>query len=341
MNILGLDFGTSLIKAVELKSDKSKSELISIAKASSKDIKLMSSSKEDMERSINFLTDFVMQNNFLGKSVNISVPQTLIYTTILKFPSLKDKELENAIKLQMEGLSPIPLEEASQTYQILPKYNEVEGTSVLVVVAPKSLTKKILDIATESGLRVNALEPEALAVSRSLLSEDSEEPTTLIVDIGHKSTNISIYSDFSIRFIRTLSTGFSAFVKSASQELSLESVQAEEYVKTYGFLSDKLEGKLKNATMPILSIILDEVKRAIAYYEKENPNSLVRRIILTGGGALVPGIIVNAANFLSVEVQIANPWNTITSLGKYKDRMSELESFAPLYSVALGLALKK
>jgi len=341
MNQLGLDLGSSVIKAVEVQREKSNTSLLKIAKADTTGINILSSSEADIKKAITFVTDFVMQNQLLGKYVTVSIPQALIFTKILSFPDLKGKDLEKAIEFEMVQESPIPLEDASKNYQILPSNaGKSDSTEVLVVIAPNMLTKKILNIVKSSGLQIQAIEPTSTANIRAIMDEERENPTTIIADIGEKNTDILIYSDFALRFTRSVSTGFESVVKAAAQDLNLEKVQAAEYVKSYGLLSDKLNGKIKDAVSPIMGVILNEIKRSITFYESRNSSNLVKRVVFCGGGSLIPGLVVYSANYLNTEVQIANPWNRLTSLGKYADRQKELEDIGPLFTTAVGLGLK-
>lgn len=342
MNQIGIDIGSYSVKGIESKIDGKKAELINIAKAAYPGLNVLSGSVEDEKRSIEFLSDFVVQNGFLGKYANIAIPEHLIYTTILNFPQLKPKDLENAIKLELGQNSPIPLEESSKTFQILPKTSKFEKEiSVLAVVAPNSLTSKVHNIFSSSGLRVMSIEPETVCTLRSLINEENEDtPTTLIANLGNKTSTLSIYSDFSIRFTRTLSLGFTTLVRSVSEGLKLETIQAEEYIKTYGFLGDKLNGKIKDAIAPLYTLTLEEIKRACTYFESRSYGNPVKRVILTGGLATIPGIVVHTANFLGIEVELANSWKRYSNLGKYKDRGAELSNGSPYFSTSVGASLK-
>lgn len=341
MNQIGLDIGNDTLKYVEVRPEKYGYSLVNVGKALSGKLGILADSQREKDTAKEYLTDFVVQNNLLGKYVNIAIPESLIFTRIITLPQLKGKELDNAVRIEAEQVSPIPLAEASMNFQQLPSMKPGDDKcEVLAVIAPKSLTKKLHELATGSGLRVKSIEPETSAICRGLIS-NKDNPPTLIINIGHTSSTIVVYSNDAVRLTRPFPTGFSSIVKAVSQELDLETVQAEEYVKTYGFLSDKLNGKIKQAINPIYAIILNEMKRAMTYFETRGYNESIKRVILSGGGALTPGIVVYTANFLNTEVQIADPWELYSDIGKYKDRTKELEDIAPLFSVASGLAQKQ
>ena len=62
-----------------------------------------------------------------------------------------------------------------------------------------------------------------------------------------------------------------------------------------------------------------------------------RYYLLTGDGALLPGLADYISKALNVNASIANPWMNISIDNKFKDIISKS---GPSYSVAIGLALK-
>lgn len=341
MNQIGLDIGNNMLKAVSVKIERNSVVLESVAKAASGKLGFLSDSEKDQKEAIEYLTDFVLQNGFLGKSVNISIPESLIFSRILQLPKLKDKDLNSAVRLEIEQDSPFPLSEASMTFQVLPAFaGRSETIDVLAVVAPKNLTEKLHKLLSSSGLKVSSIEPESIAMTRSLIDDTKQNPPTLIANIGHTTTSLAVYSNYAVRLTRPFPTGFNSLVKAVSQELDLEMIQAEEYVKTYGLTSDKLNGKIKTALNPVYAIILNEIKRAMTYFETRGYLDNVKRVVVCGGGSTIPGIVVYSANFLGTEVEVADPWEKFKDLGKYKDRKKELEDIGPIFTTAAGLALK-
>ena len=85
-----------------------------------------------------------------------------------------------------------------------------------------------------------------------------------------------------------------------------------------------------------MDTILAEMKRAIAYYQEKHREEQLGVIILSGGTARVPGMVVYMAENLGIEVQLANPW-----FGLIRDeRFRVLDNEGPVFSVAMGLAFR-
>ncbi|KKQ81661.1 MAG: type IV pilus assembly protein PilM [Candidatus Daviesbacteria bacterium GW2011_GWF2_38_7] len=137
---------------------------------------------------------------------------------------------------------------------------------------------------------------------------------------------------------RSISTGGMALTRSLAQHFNFEANQAEQYKKIYGLMEDQLEGKVFEALKPIIDIIAEEGKRMIRAFETKYPQNPIKRVVLSGGGAKMPGFVIYLANAFGLEVQEADPWYSIV---KDKESASRLVQDAPSYSVAVGLALRE
>jgi len=96
-------------------------------------------------------------------------------------------------------------------------------------------------------------------------------------------------------------------------------------------------GKVFEALKPVADIIVGESKRVIQAFEAKYPQDPIKRVVLSGGGAKMPGLVIYFANNLGLEVQEADPWY---SINKDKELVSKLSKDAPSYAVAVGLALR-
>jgi type IV pilus assembly protein PilM len=208
---------------------------------------------------------------------------------------------------------------------------------VLLVAAPLTLIERYMRILEIAGLDIYAFETEVIAISRALLPQDQASPATLIASIGASTTDLSIVDAQNIQFTRSIGTGGNALTRAISQQLGFEMAQAEEYKRSYGLLEDQLEGKIMNILKPVVDVMISEVERAILFYQTKHISSPVKRVVVTGGTAQLPGLVVYMASSLGIEVQLGDPWQGIIipdKLGKLTEDIQNKVS----YSVAIGLA---
>ncbi len=339
---VGLDIGFSSIKLVSLSKEGQSHKLISLGSIQTPQPGMVSDTDEGLEpvaQSIKKLMDATKTDQ---KEVVAALPESKIFTRVIDdLPYLSDNELSSAIRYAAEEFIPMPLADVNLNWQVLGRSdgkNKNTKTIVLIVASPKNFVAKYVRVLSLAGLSPKVLETEIIAVTRSLVGNNPFSPATLIVQLGSTTTDFATISKGLIWLTRSISTGGMALTRALAQHFSFEVVQAEEYKKVYGLLSDQLEGKVYEVLKPVVDIIVGESKRVIQAFDTKYPQNPIKRVVLSGGGAKMPGAVIYFANSLGLEVQEADPW---FSIAKDKALISKLSQDASSYSVAVGLALRE
>lgn len=336
--MVGLDIGSKTIKIVDLskQGDRFALSASGIVGYQGTSVEKMTDEKEmsSLGQIIKKLHD---QAGVSGKDVVVSLPEQQVFTRTIKFPMLTDAEIASAVKWEAEQYIPIPVAEAIIQHSILLR-NEKSvppGVVVLLVAAPRTVVEKYTKIVSLAGLNPVAVETELIALCRALAPP---QRTVLLVDLGASSTDIAIARDGLLSFSRSIPIAGEAFTRAVSQGLGVTGPQAEEYKKTYGLTQSQLEGKVKGALDPVLRLVVDEIKKAISYYQTEEKGEAPTAVIISGGSSGMPQIISAMTDLLGMEVIIANPFTRVVA---DPEVAKTLAPYAPLYSVAVGLAMRE
>ena len=339
---IGLDIGYTSIKAVVLSHKENPPRLLSVGHIASPQPGIVSEADLDLQSVSAAIKSLIEEINPPTKEVVIALPETKIFTRVVyDLPFLTDEELSQAIRYAAEEFVPMPIPEVNLYYQVIfrsPKKEPGSRTVVFVVASPKVTLEKYLRVLGQADLKVVAIETEMIAAARALVSFNAYSPTTLVVQMGATNTDFAIVSDGLILLTRSIATGGAALTRAISQSFNFEIVQAEEYKKVYGLVEDQLEGKLFRALVPVIDVVANEAKRVILAHETQNRQRPVKRVVLNGGGAHLPGLVSYFTNFLGLEVQEADPWAAINMEPDMKNKLSSEGAF---YSVAVGLAMKQ
>lgn len=338
---VGLDIGFSQIKVVSLEVDKDKGKLISLGTISSPTPGISSDADGDLEAVAAAIKKLFSAAKIDSREVVAALPESKVFTRVIDdLPYLTDQELSSAIRFASEEFIPMPLNEVNLNWQVLYRSSEKgkARTVVIVIASPKNVLSKYMKVLAMAGIGPKALETEIIAVTRSLVGNNPFSPATLIIQLGSTTTDFATVSKGLIWLTRSISTGGMALTRSLSQQFNFELSQAEQYKKTYGLLEDQLEGKVFEALKPVVDIIAGEARRVIQAYQIKYPQNGIKRAVLSGGGARMPGLVTYLASALGLEVQEADPWFLIS---KDKNLVSKLAQDAPSYSVAVGLALRE
>ena len=339
---VGLDIGFSSIKVVVLSHEQNPPKLLSLGHIATPQPGMISDADLDLEAVAKAIKNLIEEVNPPTKDVVAALPESKVFTRVIyDLPYLSDEELSQAIRYAAEEFVPMPIKDVNLYYQIIyrsPKKEPKARTIVFVIASPKTLIDKYIRVLQAADLKPIALETDMIASSRSLVSFNAFSPTTLLVQIGASTTDFAVVSEGVILLTRSIATGGVAFTRAIAQTFNFEVIQAEEYKKVYGLLEDQLEGKLYESLKPIIDVIAAESKRVILSHESQNKNRPVKRVVLTGGSAGLPGLVKYFTDFLGLEVQEADPWVGVSVDPNIK---SKLTSDGPFYAVATGLALRE
>ena len=125
-----------------------------------------------------------------------------------------------------------------------------------------------------------AIELEGFASSR-VLTGDSDK-TTLIVDIGSRSTTIAVAKSGFLKFTGQTDFAGASLTQTIASGLNIRVRRAEDLKKLRGLKGTGGEYELSTLMFPILDVIISEARRVKSNYEI-GYNEKIERIILTGG----------------------------------------------------------
>lgn len=339
---IGLDIGASSIKVVILAGKDRPPKLISLGKVLSPQPGIVSDADLDLENVANAIKNLLGEVKAPGQDVIIALPESKIFTRVIyDLPFLTNEELTQAIRFAAEEFVPMPIKDVNLNYQVIyrsPQKTPNARTVVFVIATPKVLLSKYLKVLQIADLKPAAVETEIIAVARALVTSNPYSPTTLLVQLSQSNTDLAVISEGLILLSRAIATGAGALTRIITQSFNFEASQAEEYKRVYGMLPDQLEGKVYQILKPVVDVIVAEARRVIQAHEAQNKQVPVKRVILTGGGAGLPGLVGYFAQSLGLEVQEADPFSQVAVDPKLKGKLT---SEGSLYSVAVGLAMKE
>ena len=336
---VGIDIGTSSIKVVELNSQGGSFALKSAGAVAYTGPEIDPNLKDEKEMAnMSAVIKKLMHDaKISSRDVVMSLPETQVFTRVMQFPLLNDQEIASAVKWEAEEYIPIPLSDAIVEHQILERRESSTPPSVLVLIIAvlRTLVERYVQILEKAGLNVVAVETELTSMIRSLAPAKG---TVMVVDFGSKSTDIAIAKDSQLYFTRSIPTAGQAFTRAVTQALNANPVQSEQYKKTYGLNPNQLEGKVGQALTPIMRTIAQEIKKAIHYYQMNLGGEVPTSVTFSGGSSAMPGLTPLFSNLLGMEVNMGSPFSRVKV---DESAMKTLANFAPLYSVAVGLAMRQ
>lgn len=334
---VGIDFGNHSVKAVEIKGLGTTSlELVNFGSQRTPHGVINSEDDVHQNQLADALKTLFSTGKIRNKLVVMALPEASVFTRFLEFPGVKEEELENAVYYQAKEYIPMSIDDVQMSYVSVGFNQEKNAHKVLLVAAPKKIINIYLTVAEKAGLQPIAIETESVAMGRAMFKSTGMKHVVML-DFGATSTDMSIMLDGQLVFSQSIAIGSDSLTQAVVNKFNFEYQQAEEYKRNYGVVEGILEGKMYATLSPILEAVLTEVRRGIEFYKNKTLASAPSNVLLSGDGALLPGLADYISKNLGVSAILSDPWKNIVVPDKFRNIVTKSASS---YSVAIGLALK-
>jgi type IV pilus assembly protein PilM len=343
---LGVDIGTTSIKIVEIKAGKKSPQLVNYGLLESSGYLARANQaiqtsglKIFEDDAVQLLKTLVKELGTSTKEVIASLPPFDVFMTMLDFPAMDPKEIEKALVYQARQYVPLPLSEVALDWMKISDYTDDKGFAhqkILLISVPQEQIKKYQRMFTAAGLRLRALEIESLSIARLF---GGDPTSTIIVDIGSRSTNIVFMENGVLAWSAQSDLGGASLTQALASSLGINPMRAEGLKIERGILGTGPNYELSTIMMPLLDAIINEVKKAkYNYHQQFTSGKEAERMILAGGGANLSGIEKYFEKEFGIPVAKATPFSKFEYPADITPFIPELNS---TMTIALGLGMKE
>ena len=263
-----------------------------------------------------------------AKAINIPTDQQILHILVQEFIIDGQEDVREPI-----GMSGLRLE-----------------VQVHIVTGAVSAAQNIVKCVRRCGLEVNDLILQPLASSLAVLTEDEKELGVALIDIGGGTTDIAIYCQGSIRHTAVIPIAGDQITNDIAMALRTPTLEAEDLKIQHGIARQEMADPnimievagvgdreprpmSKQALAAVIEprveelfILVRDVMRESGYEEL-----VASGIVLTGGSALMPGMVELAEQVFLRPARIGVP--------EYRGHLHEVLR-SPRFSTSIGLLLE-
>ncbi|MDQ4005006.1 MAG: type IV pilus assembly protein PilM, partial [Actinomycetota bacterium] len=285
------------------------------------------------------------RGGFKTKQVTMGVANQRVVVREVTVPSLPPKELRQALPYQVQDLIPLPVDEAVLDFDVLDEV-EQEGARMLrllVVAAQREMLNQLVLCAQNAKLDPVGVDLVPFALIRAvgqdegLGLDESEAGGEAIVDIGADVTNICVHERGVARFVRILPSAGNDVTAGVAASLAIDEDEAEALKRGQPLTGTSAAPEARSILRGRISNLADEIRSSLDFYRAQTPGADVTRVLVTGGGSKMPGLIQLLGERGGAEVQQGRAFGKVqVRLSMDEETMADAE---PLLAVAVGLAL--
>ena len=342
--VVGLDIGSSAVKAVELRPAGRGFRVSAFGTQPVPPDAIVDGAILDSVAVADAIRRlFAGKSGFRSKEVCTAMSGNAVIVKKITLPVMTEEELDESIYWEAEQYIPFDIQDVNLDYQIVdPGANGAAGggMEVLLVAAKKERVGDYTSVITQAGRTPVIVDVDAFALQNAYEINYGFEPGRVVVllNAGASAININILQDGQSVFSRDVSMGGNAYTEALQKELDLPFEAAEDLKKGI-----PAEGARFEDAQPILHAVSEnvllEIQKTFDFFRATAPSDRIDRIMLSGGASRIDGLREMLQERFDAPTEDFDPFRAVTwdrtKVGGHPEEM------AATAAVAVGLALRR
>jgi len=344
--MMGIDISSSGIKLVELSRSRSGYELAAMAIVPLPRDAIVENTIIDTTAVSDALKEAVKIARPSAKNVAVAVSGNAVIIKTIQLPMTTEFEMEAQIDYEADQHVPYDIEDVYLDFYIQGmSADDAEEMDVVLVACKRDIVNDYQLVLAESGLHAKCIDcavfalenatelsiEHELAAPNSLPDENSE--VNALINIGANMININVLIDGRMAFVRDQFYGGINLTEEIQKEHNISYLAAE------SLKVENPEDINPDALERFYIGLTSELVRSLDFYSASKPDFPVRKLFISGGCALIPGLATELEQRLGIDTAILNPFEHI-KIPPRKFDSKHINSIGPMMMVPVGLALR-
>lgn len=336
--VVGIDFGSSSVKVVELLQDEKFLALktygeLQLGPYGEQD--LGSVTNLEVPKRIEALVDVLRESKVAATSGVMTLQLSSSFVTVFAINAKVNEDIGPRVNIEARKYIPVPMSDVTLDWSELPTLGDRPDTVREVLVAAVQNESHADATSLMSAIKLNS-QPTEIEIFSTLRAISKNDDTSIaIIDFGAQTSKLHISHEGTIRKIHRVFAGGAQATDRIAKTLNIPFAEAENIKRNYTS-EDAHAAEIKKAVITTFERPLQEFKRVLKQYELRTGQP-VARIVITGGSASFVEMKTYVNYMLDRTVEQANPFAKVAYPAFMED---VLEDIAPTFSVALGAALQ-
>lgn len=351
-SVLGIDISSSTIRLVQIGRSKGRAILETYGELNLgpyAGIEGARSTSLSPDKLSDALVDLMKEAKTSTIECGVAIPLSSSLINIVQMPDVGESKLKDMVPIEVRKYIPVSIDEVMVDWRIVPQVemqtredverpkeeSKVKKVEVLTVAIHKETIDKYTEVIKRAGLRAGFFEVEVFSTIRVALEE--EFAPTMIVGLGAGTTKIYIVDRKILRESHIISRGSQEITVTLTKGLGVTLQQAEDMKKRYGVIQQGVGSDVGQISSLVIDAIFSEAQRIMFAYQRKYSRN-IDRVVLTGGGSIMPGLIDRVRSILQTNVSLAESFNKVETPAFLNDVLKQI---GPRFDVAIGAALRR
>ncbi len=258
----------------------------------------------------------------------------------LSLPAMTRGELAEAIPWEAEQYIPFDLADVQLDYQVVNTDSETARSTldILLVAAKRERIDERAAVVAQSGRPAVVLDLEAFALANAYQMNYPErvDPLAALIHVGHSVTIACLLEHGQLVYTRDISLGARLYIEALQRELGVDETTAQRMQRGH-VPSDVNQEQAASVLRDTTSQLIVEIRKTVDFHRATAPIEKLSRMVLSGGACEAEGLADLLTVEFGVSIEIFDPFRRVTR----PKGSAAADAAGPPYAVAVGLAMRR
>jgi len=338
---VGLDIGSSSVKAVELQRKGNSLHLLNLGFENLQPDTIVDGQIMELNNVSNVIASIFKEHQIKTPRVAAGVSGHSVIVKNIVLPQMSEEELRESFSWHAEEHIPFDIADVNLDYQLTGHTSD--AIQVLMAACKSDKIANVKQAIQLAGKQPVIIDVDAFALQNcyELNYQPQAGEVVALLNIGAATMNINILNGARSVFARDASVGGSQYTSLLQKELGLTFEQAEAVKRGFPIPEGVESRPIKPIIETVSDILALEVRKTMDFYRAtaEESSEAIQKILIAGGGSKLPGLGEYLAKRFEIPVEVFDPFRQI-QVDSRKFDPDYMREIVPEMAVAVGLALR-
>ena len=340
-SMVGVDIGSSSVKAVELQGKNGDFELVSLGYESLQPDSVVDGQIMELNSVSNAIGKIFNEHKIKTTRVAAGVNGHSVIVKNIVLPQMSQEELQESFAWHAEEHIPFDISDVNLDYHVTDSTDE--AIHVLMAACKRDKVANLKQAIQLAGKQPAVIDVDAFALQNCYEANyhPAESDVVTLLNIGASTMNVNIVKGSRSLFTRDITVGGSQFTDVLQRNLGLSYQQAEAVKRGAGSAPNADEKAIEPLMSNVTEVVANEIQKTFDFYRAttEDNHTVVQKILISGGGSKLQGLAQELSARLELPVEVLNPFRNI-KVDNRKFDAGYISEIMPEMAVAVGLAIR-
>jgi type IV pilus assembly protein PilM len=341
-SVVGLDIGSSALKAVELRPSRGGFELLHIAHHNLQSDTIVDGHIIDLNHVSDCINRVWTESGIRTNQVATSLSGHAVIVKRIALPAMSEEELDEQIHWEAEQYIPFDINDVNLYHEVLGYDHSGQNMDVLLVACKRDKIAQFTQVISQAGKQPVIVDVDAFALQNAYESNYHPSPdlTVALLDIGASVMTINIVRGTTSIFARDISAGGNQYTDLLQKELDLTFEQAEAVKRGAEVATHLSPEQTRPAIQSVSEMLGLEIQRTLDFFRSTASDSPgIDRMLIAGGSSKVAHLTEYLSDKFQMPVERFDSFRSVR-IDRKKFDEEYLRELSPNMAVAVGLAAR-